>query len=67
MANIALGGSISTALDSAVSTAIAGGLHFTAAAGNSGTASPTSPADVQAVNTVGALGLSGNMVSDLIE
>lgn len=53
---MSLGGSANTAVDSAVSTAISGGLHFTIAAGNSNVdASTTSPARVAAANTVGAI------------
>ena len=52
---MSLGGGANTAVDSAVSTAISGGLHFTIAAGNSNVdASTTSPARVAAANTVGA-------------
>jgi len=53
---MSLGGSAASTLDSAVSTAIAGGLHFTIAAGNSNVdASTTSPARVSTANTVGAI------------
>ncbi|CCO33171.1 Proteinase R OS=Tritirachium album GN=PROR PE=1 SV=1 [Rhizoctonia solani AG-1 IB] len=56
VATMSLGGSASTAIDSAVSTAISGGLHFTIAAGNSNVnAANTSPARVAAANTIGAI------------
>ncbi|CAE6393612.1 unnamed protein product [Rhizoctonia solani] len=56
VATMSLGGSASTSIDSAVSTAISGGLHFTIAAGNSNVdASSTSPARVAAANTIGAI------------
>ncbi|KAF8597653.1 subtilisin-like protein [Ceratobasidium sp. AG-I] len=56
VATMSLGGSANTALDSAISTAISGGLHFTIAAGNSNVdAANTSPARVAAANTVGAV------------
>ncbi|QRW16756.1 mitochondrial carrier protein [Rhizoctonia solani] len=56
VATMSLGGSASTSIDSAVSTAISGGLHFTIAAGNSNVnAANTSPARVAAANTIGAI------------
>lgn len=64
IATMSLGGSISTALDTAVKTAITGGLHFTIAAGNSNVdASTTSPADVTTANTVGAIDSSNAKAS----
>lgn len=61
---MSLGGSQNSALDNAVSTAIAGGLHFTIAAGNSNVdASTTSPADVATANTVGAVDSSNKKAS----
>lgn len=56
IATMSLGGGASSTLDSAVSSAISGGLHFTIAAGNSNVdASSTSPARVATANTVGAI------------
>jgi cerevisin len=53
---MSIGGSASTAIDSAVSSAISGGLHFTIASGNSNVdAGSTSPARVAAANTIGAI------------
>jgi cerevisin len=64
IATMSLGGSAYTALDTAVSTAIAGGLHFTIAAGNSNVdASTTSPARVSTANTVGAVDSSNKKAS----
>ncbi|CAE6521900.1 unnamed protein product, partial [Rhizoctonia solani] len=64
VATMSLGGSASTAIDSAVSTAITGGLHFTIAAGNSNVdASTTSPARVAAANTIGAVDSSNAKAS----
>lgn len=64
VATMSLGGSASTSIDSAVSTAISGGLHFTIAAGNSNVdASSTSPARVAAANTVGAIDSSNAKAS----
>lgn len=61
---MSLGGSASTTLDNAVSNAIAGGLHFTIAAGNSNVdASTTSPARVAAANTIGAIDSSNAKAS----
>ncbi|KAG8708404.1 subtilisin-like serine protease, partial [Ceratobasidium sp. 423] len=56
VANMSLGGDASAAVDSAVNNAVAGGLHFAVAAGNSNVdAAYTSPARVPAANTVGAV------------
>ncbi|CAE6435194.1 unnamed protein product [Rhizoctonia solani] len=64
VATMSLGGSASTAIDSAVSTAISGGLHFTIAAGNSNVdASSTSPARVAVANTIGAIDSSNAKAS----
>ncbi|KAG9120599.1 subtilisin-like serine protease [Ceratobasidium sp. 392] len=64
VATMSLGGSAYTALDTAVNTAISGGLHFTIAAGNSNVdASTTSPARVAAANTVGAVDSSNKKAS----
>ncbi|CAE6471135.1 unnamed protein product [Rhizoctonia solani] len=64
VATMSLGGSASTAIDSAVSTAISGGLHFTIAAGNSNVdAANASPARVAAANTVGAIDSSNAKAS----
>lgn len=53
---MSLGGEHTQALDDAVTAAIAGGLHFTIAAGNSNKSAETSsPADVEAANTIGAV------------
>lgn len=61
---MALGGSASSALDSAVANAIAGGLHFVIAAGSSNVdASSTSPARLAAANTVGAVDSSNRRAS----
>ena len=55
VANMSLGGGISSALDSAVNSAISAGVSFAIAAGNSNAnACNTSPARVAAANTVGA-------------
>ncbi len=55
VANMSLGGSVSTALDSAVSSAISSGVTFAIAAGNSGAnACNSSPARVASAITVGA-------------
>ncbi|KAF9517167.1 hypothetical protein BS47DRAFT_1339877 [Hydnum rufescens UP504] len=54
--NMSLGGGLNTALNTAVSNAIAGGLHFTVSAGNSNAdASNVSPASVSTANTIGAI------------
>ncbi|KAF8597651.1 serine protease [Ceratobasidium sp. AG-I] len=64
IALMALGGSANTALDSAVNSAIAGGLHFVVPAGGSnGDASSTSPARVAAAVTVGAVDSSNRKAS----
>ncbi|KAG8714320.1 subtilisin-like serine protease [Ceratobasidium sp. 394] len=64
IATMSLGGGANSALDSAVNTAISGGLHFTIAAGNSNVdASTTSPARVAAANTVGAVDSSNRKAS----
>ena len=56
VATMSLGGSANSALDTAIATAISGGLHFTIAAGNSNVdAANTSLARVAAANTVGAV------------
>lgn len=56
IATMSLGGPNSQALDDAVKAAIASGLHFTIAAGNSNMPAETSsPADVEAANTIGAV------------
>ena len=55
VANMSLGGGISTALDTAVSNSIASGVTYAVAAGNSNTnASNSSPARVSAAITVGS-------------
>jgi aqualysin 1 len=55
VANMSLGGGVSTALDSAVSNSIASGVTYAIAAGNSNTnASNSSPARVGAAITVGS-------------
>lgn len=64
VATMSLGGGANTAVDSAVSNAIAGGLHFSIAAGNDNVdASTTSPARVAAANTVGAIDSSNKKAS----
>ncbi|KAG8714143.1 subtilisin-like serine protease [Ceratobasidium sp. 395] len=64
VATMSLGGGANTAVDSAVSTAISGGLHFTIAAGNSNVdAASTSPARVAAAITVGAVDSSNRKAS----
>ncbi|KAG8791155.1 subtilisin-like serine protease [Ceratobasidium sp. 428] len=56
VANMSLGGAPSDSTDSAVKAAIAGGLHFAIAAGNSNVdASTSSPARVEEANTIGAV------------
>jgi subtilisin family serine protease len=55
VANMSLGGGISSSLDSAVNSAISAGISFAVAAGNSSAnACNTSPARVAAANTVGS-------------
>jgi subtilisin family serine protease len=55
VANMSLGGGISSSLDSAVNSAISSGVSFAVAAGNSSTnACNSSPARVAAANTVGS-------------
>ena len=57
VANMSLGGGLSSALDSAVANAIASGVTFAIAAGNSNVdACTTSPADVSSAITVAATG-----------
>ncbi|KAF8318562.1 peptidase S8/S53 domain-containing protein [Cantharellus anzutake] len=64
IATMSLGGPLSTALNSAVNNAIAGGLHFTIAAGNSAVdARNTSPASVIEANTIGAIDGSTNRIA----
>ncbi|KAG8729835.1 subtilisin-like serine protease [Ceratobasidium sp. 423] len=64
VATMSLGGGADTTVDLAVSTAIAGGLHFTIAAGNSNVdATNTSPARVAAAITVGAVNSSNRKAS----
>ncbi|KAG8714318.1 subtilisin-like serine protease [Ceratobasidium sp. 394] len=64
VATMSLGGGANSAVDSAVSSAIAGGLHFSIAAGNSNVdAASTSPARVAAANTVGAVDSSNRKAS----
>ncbi|KAG9120766.1 subtilisin-like serine protease, partial [Ceratobasidium sp. 392] len=64
VATMSLGGGANSAVDSAVSNAIAGGLHFSIAAGNSNVdAASTSPARVAAANTVGAVDSSNRKAS----
>ncbi|KAG8737113.1 subtilisin-like serine protease, partial [Ceratobasidium sp. 414] len=56
IATMSLGGEANNAVDDAVKAAIAKGLHFTVAAGNSHMpADTTSPARVQEANTIGAV------------
>lgn len=60
VANMSLGGGASAALDSAVTAAVARGIPFAVAAGNSNTdASTSSPARAPAAITVGALSDTG--------
>jgi aqualysin 1 len=60
VANMSLGGGVSAALDSAVTTAVNRGIPFAVAAGNSNVdAINTSPARAPAVITVGALSDTG--------
>ena len=55
VANMSLGGGVSSALDSAVNNSINSGVSYAIAAGNSNTdACTTSPARVAAANTIGA-------------
>ncbi|QRW19932.1 proteinase R [Rhizoctonia solani] len=65
IANLSLGDGASTAVDSAVTDTISGGLHFAIAAGNSNVdAGSTSPARVAAANTVvGAVDSSNRKAS----
>ncbi|KAG9080127.1 subtilisin-like serine protease [Ceratobasidium sp. 370] len=64
VATMSLGGSANTALDSAISSAISAGVHFSIAAGNSNVdAASTSPARVAAANTVGAVDSSNRKAS----
>ncbi|KAF8693910.1 peptidase, partial [Rhizoctonia solani] len=65
IANLSLGDGASTAVDSAVTNTISGGLHFAIAAGNSNVdAGSTSPARVAAANTVvGAVDSSNRKAS----
>lgn len=64
IATLSLGGSANTALDSAISSAINSGVHFTVAAGNSNVnAANTSPARVAAANTIGAVDSSNKKAS----
>ncbi|KAG8741725.1 subtilisin-like serine protease [Ceratobasidium sp. 414] len=64
VATMSLGGGANTAVDSAVSTAISGGLHFSIAAGNSNVdAASTSPARVGTANTIGAVDSSNRKAS----
>lgn len=64
VATMSLGGSANTALDSAISSAISQGVHFSIAAGNSNVdAANTSPARVAAANTVGAVDSSNRKAS----
>ncbi|CUA73345.1 Aqualysin-1 [Rhizoctonia solani] len=56
IATMSLGGAPSPSLNGVVSKAIGGGLHFTIAAGNSNSPAVTSsPANVEAANTIGAV------------
>ncbi|CAE6421033.1 unnamed protein product [Rhizoctonia solani] len=56
VATMSLGGPTNAMLQEAVRSAIAGGLHFMVAAGNSNTpADTTSPANVKEANTIGAV------------
>ncbi|CAE6459494.1 unnamed protein product [Rhizoctonia solani] len=56
IATMSLGGAPSLSLNRAVSKAIESGLHFTIAAGNSNSPAVTSsPANVEAANTIGAV------------
>ncbi|QRW03375.1 cuticle-degrading protease [Ceratobasidium sp. AG-Ba] len=64
IATMSLGGGAYSPLDTAVANAIAGGLHFTIAAGNSNVdAANTSPARVSTANTVGAVDSSNRKAS----
>jgi len=62
--NMSLGGVANDAVDQAVKTAIASGIHFAVAAGNDGKdASGSSPARVPAANTVGAVNRADKVAS----
>ncbi|KAF8596878.1 putative subtilisin-like serine protease [Ceratobasidium sp. AG-I] len=64
VATMSLGGGADPALDSVVSVAISRGIHFTIAAGNSNVdAGTTSPARVNAANTIGAIDSSDRKAS----
>ncbi|KAH7326857.1 peptidase S8/S53 domain-containing protein [Rhizoctonia solani] len=64
IATMSLGGPTDTAIDSAVSSAISRGIHFTVAAGNENqNAANVSPARVAAANTVGAVDSSNRKAS----
>ncbi|KAG8724474.1 subtilisin-like serine protease [Ceratobasidium sp. 395] len=64
VATMSLGGGADSAIDSAVSSAINKGMHFTIAAGNSNVdAGTTSPARVAAANTIGAIDSSNKKAS----
>ncbi|CAE6393627.1 unnamed protein product, partial [Rhizoctonia solani] len=64
IATMSLGGPTDTAIDSAVSSAISRGIHFTVAAGNENqNAANVSPARVSAANTIGAVDSSNRKAS----
>ncbi|EUC54859.1 serine protease [Rhizoctonia solani AG-3 Rhs1AP] len=64
IATMSLGGPTDTAIDSAVSSAISRGIHFTVAAGNENqNAANVSPARVAAANTIGAVDSSNRKAS----
>ncbi|CAE6520436.1 unnamed protein product [Rhizoctonia solani] len=64
VATMSLGGPTDTAIDSAVSSAISRGIHFTVAAGNENqNAANVSPARVAAANTIGAVDSSNRKAS----
>ncbi|KAF8593902.1 subtilisin-like protein, partial [Ceratobasidium sp. AG-I] len=64
IATMSLGGTINCALDYAIKAAIAGGLHFTVAAGNNNMpASLASPANIEGANTIGAVDSSDRRAS----
>ncbi|KDN47803.1 hypothetical protein RSAG8_03223, partial [Rhizoctonia solani AG-8 WAC10335] len=64
IATMSLGGPTDTAIDSAVSSAISRGIHFTVAAGNENqNAGNVSPARVSTANTIGAVDSSNRKAS----
>ncbi|KAG9083971.1 subtilisin-like serine protease, partial [Ceratobasidium sp. 370] len=64
VATMSLGGGANTTVDSAVSTAISGGLHLSITAGNNNVdAASASPAHVAAANNVGTIDWSNRKAS----